>query len=84
MESYNNIIQIVLWKTWNLLMWAGLKQVTFSGLRATPDIHVNIMVYKICRLDLGTFNVHVLGSNIFTEIYTRTLNDIFHAVVKNK
>jgi hypothetical protein len=33
---------------------------------------------------LGTFNVHVLGSDIFIEIYTRTLNDIFHTIVKNK
>ena len=40
--------------------------------------------FQKCRLDLGTFNVHVLGSDIFTEIYTRTLNDIFHTVAKNK
>ena len=33
-------------------------------------------------MDLGTFNVHVLGSDIFTEIYTHTLNDLFHTVVK--
>ena len=29
-------------------------------------------------------NVHVLGSDIFTEIYTCTRNEIFHTVVKNK
>jgi hypothetical protein len=45
----------------HLLKWACLKWVTFLGLRATPYIHVNITVYKICWLDLGTFNVHVLG-----------------------
>ena len=33
-------------------------------------IYVNITVYKICWLDLGTFNVHVLGSDLFIEIYT--------------
>ena len=57
------------------------------GTMPTPYIHVNITVYKICWLDLGTFSVHfvhVLGSDNFTEIYTRTLNDIFHTVVKNK
>ena len=32
-------------------------------------------------VDLGTFNVHVLGSDIFIEIYTRKLNDIFHTIV---
>ena len=36
MESYNNEIQIVFWKTWNLLKWAGLKKVKFLGLRDTP------------------------------------------------
>jgi hypothetical protein len=25
LESYNNKIQIVFWKTWNLLKWADLK-----------------------------------------------------------
>jgi hypothetical protein len=30
---------------------------------------VNITVYKICWLDLGKFNVHVLGSDIFTVFY---------------
>ena len=29
-------------------------------------IHVNIRVYKICWLDLGTFSVHVLRSDICT------------------
>jgi len=33
-------------------------------------------------LDIGTFNVHVLGSDIFTELFTRALNDLFHTVVK--
>jgi hypothetical protein len=54
------------------------------GIMPTPYIHVNITVYKICWLDLGTFNVHVLGSDVFIEIYTRTLNDICHTIVKNK
>ena len=40
------------------------------GIMPTPYIHVNITVYKICWLDLGTFNVHVLGSDLFIEIYT--------------
>ena len=54
----------------------------FFGLSDTPYIHVNISVHKICWLDVGTFNTYVLGSDIFTEIYTRTLNDFFHTVVK--
>ena len=29
------------------------------GTTPTPYIHVNITVYKICWLDLGTFNLHV-------------------------
>jgi hypothetical protein len=54
---------------------------TWSDYPILP-IHVNITVYKICWLDLGIFNVHVLGSNIFTEIYTCTLNYPFHTIVK--
>jgi hypothetical protein len=33
-------------------------------------------------VDLTTFNVHVLELDVFTEIYTHTLNEFFHTVVK--
>jgi hypothetical protein len=56
----------------------------FGTTRYSLYIYVNITVYKICWLDLGTFSVHVLVSDIFIEIYTHTLNDIFHTIVKNK
>ena len=62
--------------------WSAI--IDIFGIMPTLYIHVNITVYKICWLDLRTFNVHVLGSDIFIEIYTRILNDIFHTIVKNK
>ena len=58
-------------------------------LRATPYIHVNITVYKICWFDLGTFNLHVFFIILVTFFIHRTCFQIrveklfFHYVVKS-
>jgi hypothetical protein len=54
------------------------------GLRDTSYIYCTCKyhgLHLIC-MDLTTFNVQVLGLDIFTEIYSCTPNDLFHTVVK--
>jgi hypothetical protein len=55
-----------------------------SGKMANDDIcSGKLFTRSVCCFGFK-LGVHVLGSDIFTEIYTRILNDIFHTVVKNK
>jgi hypothetical protein len=59
---------------------SGKHGIYWSGL-AWNKWHFRTTRYSL-HIHLTTFNVQILGLDIFTEIYTCTLNDLFHTVVK--